>query len=145
MNDATHALVSNLESDQVKCINISPFMLSLKCILLCCSLVPSFDSVSEVCLARHEIVCISVYVSFSLWQRWPPWWLGLCTCRPEEQKPSWTTLMLTLKQYDFQIHFLNLKRVTLQDAAFLFDNWSVNQHEFHCKFIFVYIVYINIL
>lgn len=55
--------------------------------------------------------------------------------------------MLTLKQYDFQSYFVNLKCLTPQDAAFLFDNLSVNHHEIYCKciFIFVYIVYINII
>lgn len=83
----------------------TPFIVSLKIHFLGCSLVPSFDSISEVCLTSWKIVSIFVYVSFSLSQRWPRWWLGLCTCRLEEQKPSWTTLTLTLKQYDFQSYF----------------------------------------
>lgn len=124
--------------------NRTPFIMSLKYIFL---VVPSFDNVSEVCLTSWKIASIFVYVSFSLSQRWPQWWLGLCTCRLEEQKASWTTLMLTLKQYDFQSYFVNLKCLTLQDAVFLFDNWSVNHHEVYskCIFIFVYIVYINII
>lgn len=124
-------------------VHKTPFILSLKYIFL---VLPWF-LVLTVTVTSWKIVSIFVSVSFSLWQRWPPWWLGLCTCRLEEQSPSWTTLMLTLKQYDFPSYFVNLKCLTLQDAAFLFDNWSVNQHGFYCKciFVFVYIVHVNIL